>query len=94
MSLRKRKVLSTPELVGADGHSTGPHPLDDVESLLYLIQFLHTADLPWGWPLVSEVADYSGLEKQRRHLIPENPLLQEFLAYARDRRCGPFFQPV
>ena len=32
---------------------TEPHALDDVGPLLYLIEFLHAADVPWGWPGVT-----------------------------------------
>ena len=64
----------------------GPHVLDDVESLLYLIEFLLTADLPWGWSTISEDTDIKQLKEERKSWVPENPSLQEFLTYARDRR--------
>lgn len=57
-----------------------PHVLDDVESLLYLIQFLVAGRLPW---LSSE--NYGDLAALKKSWTPENRSLQEFLAYARDR---------
>jgi len=70
----------------ADSFLTGPHALDDVESLLYLVEFLHKAELPWGWPAIPEDTDYKDLKEKKESWSPKIPPLQEFLAYARDRR--------
>jgi len=65
--------------------------LDDVESLLYLIEFLHRANLPWGWPSIPEDTESEELKEEKESWSPQASPLQGFLTYTRDRRWGPFF---
>jgi len=61
-----------------------PHVLDDVESLVYLIQYIVTEDgLPW-----SDSTDFEGLRGAKEEWVPPYPVLQELLVYARDRSSG------
>ncbi|KAF9642456.1 kinase-like protein [Thelephora ganbajun] len=61
-----------------------PHALDDLESLLYLVEFVVTEDeLPW---FNSE--DLEDLVRVKESWVPQNPFLQEFLTYVRDRSRG------
>lgn len=80
------RFLSAYTLVKANDFSAGPHFLDDVESLMYLIEFLREADLPWGWPSVPQDRSFKDLMEEKNSWSPQEPPLQEFLAYARDRR--------
>jgi len=52
---------------------------------LYLVEFLHTTNVPWGWPVARDVAEFEDLKEEKISWAPENPFLQEFLAYARDK---------
>jgi len=70
----------------ADSFLTGPHILDDVESLLYLVEFLQEADLPWGWPTMPGDIGSEELKGKKEAWSPQVSPLQEFLAYTRDRR--------
>ena len=72
-------------LAHADSFLVEPHVLDDVESLLYLIEFLCKANLPWGWPVVPEEMSFKDLLEEKKSWFPAKRPLREFLAYARDR---------
>lgn len=78
-------ILAKPS-VQTDDFPAEPHALDDIESLLYLIEFLRKGDLPWEWPSIPEDVSYEDLKEEKESWSPEEPPLQEFLAYARDRR--------
>ena len=69
-----------------DGFLAEPHVLDDVEALLYLIEFLRKGDLPWGWSAIPEDTSYDGLREEKGSWTPDVPPLQESLVYARDRQ--------
>lgn len=69
-----------------DSFLAEPHVLDDIESLLYLIEFLRKGDLPWGWPAIPEETSYEGLKEKKESWLPEELPLREFLTYARDQR--------
>jgi len=53
---------------------------------LYLIEYLQEGALPWGWPSITEDADFENLKGRKESWSPEIPPLQEFLTYARDQR--------
>ena len=73
-------------LAQTDDSPAEPHVMDDIESLLYLIEFLRKADLPWGWPSIPEDVSYEDLKEEKECYSPEELPLQEFLVYARDQR--------
>ena len=63
---------------------TAPHPLDDVESLLYLIEFVTApGGLPWA-----NLKELEEIMKVKELWFPNNSFLEEFLVDAQDRRCG------
>jgi len=53
--------------------------------MLYLVEFLHKADLLWWWPPVPEDTSFEDL-KEEEPWFPQVPPPQQFLIYARDQR--------
>ena len=57
---------------------------DDVESSLYLTEFLHKAELPWGWLTIPEVEDYETLKEKESWYFEEPPLQESSLTLGID----------
>lgn len=57
---------------------------DDVESSLYLTEFLHKAELPWGWLTIPEVEDYETLKEKESWSFEEPPLQESSLTLGID----------
>ncbi|KAF9648973.1 hypothetical protein BDM02DRAFT_3114697 [Thelephora ganbajun] len=61
-----------------------PHVLDDLEPLIYVVEYLLRGCLPWGHLVGSQ--DYSALSELQESWVPEEPSLREFFRYTRDRQ--------
>jgi hypothetical protein len=53
--------------------------LDDLEYLLYLIEFLHKGALPWKWPTIPEDTNCEDLKERKESWFLEEPPLRAFL---------------